>query len=602
MEDGTIRATSEPNAEKAIVKGKLPLYPYLEEEDNPKAIWLEERLKHLEDLLQHTLEKNGLPEVGPADKAHTPFRILDLDTNEETQSNLHRSSTRGVTFSPQGQQGTFVGNNFVDSDLGLPQSPSHDQVLGETTLVHEPPGLPAQPSLTWKGSLELGPFSLPSFHELPAEPVALELVKETFRNFNCYFPLFDEEDFLQQFQHQYSQTSPSNPAWWACINVVLSLAYRFRAMQALQTAYENTQSCGYIHNALAVVSELSVLRHSLPAIQALVGMAIILQGTPNPQASSVLNSAALRLAQAMGLHRKTQDRIFSVRQIEQRKRVFWIAYFLDKDISLRMGQPFAQDDDDMDIELPTETLTDLTLIGLGDEFRKFNFFNSRIGLAVIQGQIYKRLYSVQASRQSEAQKAAVAYELNSVLAYWRSSVPVDFEDNLVAPLQTPLSIGFIHMLILRFTYINCLVMIDRHLPPLDSTSPNPRPELTESFMFAESLCIVESRKSIRLIQITPPGDYACVWILLHSFFAAVEGLLNNLLRHPGSPQASSDLNIVEPFIRLLEILAGNKRQCAQSEEAEQMYRLCTELRSRAREAVEQSNMSLEFGLMSDLEQ
>lgn len=81
-------------------------------------------------------------------------------------------------------------------------------------------------------------------------------------------------------------------------------------------------------------------------------------------------------------------------------------------------------------------------------------------------------------------------------------------------------------------------------------------------------------------------------ILLHPFFAAVEVLLHNVIRHPASPQAASDLHIVVPFLHLLEILAGEKRQCSRSEEAEKLYRLCNELNNRAREAVERSNMRL----------
>lgn len=442
--------------------------------------------------------------------------MLDSEPNEKTDDHPHLPLAIQVeaTDSQPRQQGTFVGNSLVENDLDLPQFTSHNKASSKDALIHEPLNFPRQPRLSWKGSLALGPFSLASFHELPTKQVALELVDDAFRSFNRFFPLFDEQEFLHQFHHQYTESSPSDPAWWACINVVLSLAHRFRAMRTLQTAYENTQSCGYIHNALAVVSELSILRQSLPAIQALVGMAIILQGSPNPQVSSVLTAAAVRLAQAMGLHRRTQDQSLSARQVEMRKRVFWAAYFLDKDISLRLGQPFAQDDDDMDAELPLESPTDLPLIGLGDGdgFRKINFFNARIGLAVIQGQVYKRLYSVQAARQSDAQKASVAYELSSVLSYWRSSVPVDFEDETEVPLQTPLPVEFIHMLILRFTYVNCLVMIDRHLPPSNSTSAHtPGAASAGPFMFTESLCLVESRKAIRLIQVTPPGDYACVW-------------------------------------------------------------------------------------------
>lgn len=91
-------------------------------------------------------------------------------------------------------------------------------------------------------------------------------------------------------------------------------------------------------------------------------------------------------------------------------------------------------------------------------------------------------------------------------------------------------------------------------------------------------------------------------ILLHPFFAAVEVLLHNVIRHPASPQATSDLHIVEPFIRLLEILAGDKRQCSRSEEAERMYRLCNELNDRARQAVSLSDMTLALGFISDSRQ
>jgi hypothetical protein len=91
-------------------------------------------------------------------------------------------------------------------------------------------------------------------------------------------------------------------------------------------------------------------------------------------------------------------------------------------------------------------------------------------------------------------------------------------------------------------------------------------------------------------------------ILLHPFFAAVEVLLHNVIRQPASPQATSDLHIVEPFLHLLEILAGDKRQCSRSEGAERMYGLCKELKGRAHEAVKQLDMSLSLGLISDLGQ
>ncbi|CAM1502585.1 Fc.00g073610.m01.CDS01 [Cosmosporella sp. VM-42] len=465
---------------------------------------LEERLKNMEMLLDNELKNKGSDGSDSSRDEYAPFGVLDLQTDDQQTSH----GVRNLAPGPLGHETGFVDSAFVTTLPLSVQLQNYNDVSGKVTLNREPFLSSLQPSPYRNGSLTLGRFSLPSFHEMPGKLVALELVKDAFASFNSFFPLFDEQDFLNQFENHYLSSSPSNPGWWACINVVLSLAHRFRAMRSLETGYENAESCGYIHNALAVVSELNILDHSLPAVQALVGMAIILQGTPNPHSASVLVAAAVRLAQTMGLQRSTQDPSLTNAEIEQRRRVFWIAYVLDKDISLRMGLPFAQDDDDMDAELPTGTLSEQPVLREGP--CNMNAFKSRIGLAVIQGQIYKSLYSVQAARQSGPRRAAIAQELNSILSYWRSGVLIDFEDNPVTRFQGSVTLEFIHTLILRFTYINCLVMIDRHLSPTHQPPYDSGPE-AQGEIIPESICIIESRKAIQLIQMTPHGDYACVW-------------------------------------------------------------------------------------------
>lgn len=457
----------------------------------------------MESRLENTLDQDKWQRINSLHDQSVLFGAFDREQPNSTRSSRALGNSSMTIPSWSGQE-EFVDNPVATSSSVLPQFQGNSALASDMILMRQSPL-----SLTTMDPSPTGKTRGPLFHELPTKPAALELVKDSFRSFYRFFPLFDEQEFLQQFRNHYTGACPSDPSWWACINVVLSLAHRFRAMRTGDPTYENAQSSGYIHNALAVVSELNMLHQSLPAVQALVGIAIALQASPNPHAASVLIAAAMRLAQAMGLHRKTEKPGLTEAQIEQRRRVFWIAYFLDKDISLRMGQPFAQDDEDMDTELPTGTRFELSLCSDGP--RTINFFNSRIGLAVIQGQIYKRLYSVQATRQSAAQKAAVAQELMRILSYWKSGVPVDFEYDLVGPKQTPLTAEFLHMLILRFTYVQCLVMIDRHLPPMEQLPVDAALETQSAYTFSESLCIVESRKAIRLIQMTPHGDYACVW-------------------------------------------------------------------------------------------
>lgn len=342
--------------------------------------------------------------------------------------------------------------------------------------------------------------SLPARGQLPSKAIALELVQETFNNYNRFLPLFDEEDFLREFHLKYSTSDPEDASWWACLNVVLSIAHRLRGLRTSNPAHENNLAGVYIKNALSVVSELNLA--SISAVQALVGMACILQGTPNPEPASMLVAAALRLAQALNLHREASDPSLTEKQAEIRRRVFWKVYILDKDVSLRTCRPFSQDDDDMDVRLPSHTNLDSCNVEL---------FNHRVGLAVIQGQVYKQLYSIRAGRQTEAQRAIAAQELSSVLSYWKSSAQLEPPEDFLISSGSQVAGEMIHKVVLRLTYIHCLTMIDRHLSPAARSPLDQEVSRSGISLPPGSLCLAESRKAIRLIEAIPHGDCSCIW-------------------------------------------------------------------------------------------
>ena len=502
----------------------------------------------MEGLLKLAVDNSKVDKNSLMQRNHIGSDVMNMEVGEQPEA-VQQACLSFMTPPPEwGARG--VNDNPVTS-LSMP---AHFREVTKTSdhnpaLVWEPAGQ-QYPTNAWKGSLVRDVFSRRVFRELPSKPYALILIDEAFKSSIPAFPIFDQRRFTQYFQDHYSETGPSDPGWWACINVVLALAHRFRAMRTLESLTENEQACGYMQNALAVVSELTMLHNSLPAVQALLGMTIVLGGTPNPRLCSVLNAAALRLAQTMGLHRRNQDPTLSPSEIEERKNVFWIAYSLDRDISLRTGQPPIQDDDDMDVDLPSGTNSDLPhVMRFGNGLDTINLFNARIGLAIIQGQIYKKLYSVKASRQSEAQQLVAAQELDTMLASWRRSVPIDFDDDFITTLQPPITTEILHIIILRFNYVNCLITVHRPFPSAENLPVDPALGVQIPASGSESICIVEARKAVRLIQITPHGDYACAWLLIHYFFAAVTALLHNVLSNPAYSQSRSDLQIVAPFLK-----------------------------------------------------
>ncbi|UKZ68401.1 uncharacterized protein TrAtP1_009439 [Trichoderma atroviride] len=507
--------------------------------------------------------------------------VHDMNSRKEQTTHAAFLNTAALIKSPNG--------NNPWAPESKPHTPSPKQTsnlgfnLGAAFRVHDH----NEPDVSTLGYItermwphpapELHPVSLPARQQLPTKAVAIELIEETFNNYNRFLPLFDEEDFLREFQLKYSTSNPKDAGWWACLNVVLSIAHRLRSIRAIDPTQDHILAFGYVQNALSVVSELNVSDRSLSAVQALAGMACILQGTPDPEPAAMLVAAALRLAQAMNLHRECSGLGLMESQAEKRRRVFWKVYILDKDISLRTGRPFGQDDDDMDVRLPSNTSL---------ESGNMDLFNCRIGLALVQGQVYKQLYSVQAGRQTATQRAIAAQELSSLLSYWKSSAQLELPEDSTTFSGAQLSGEMIHKVVLRLTYIHCLAMIDHHLPPAAQSSSNQELSRSEPSLSPSSLCVAESRKAIRLVESIPQGDCACVWMLLHAFFAAASSMLYNLTQNPMSPDAISDLDLVEPFLRLLETLARDPRTLSQSDELVRMRRTCNSLNLEAKEAVQ----------------
>jgi hypothetical protein len=301
----------------------------------------------------------------------------------------------------------------------------------------------------------------------------------------------------------------SDPGWWACLNVVLALTHRFKESTTSEK-HEDLEAWGFFQNALAVSNQLVTMHSTLASVQALLGMALVLQGTPNQGPVSLLTSSAIKLAQRMGLHRRCQDTGLSATEIEERKRVFWVAYALDKDISLQTGQPPTQDDDNMDVEFPFENCSTLNHPGGSNNM---DFFNFRVRLALIQGQIYSRLCSVKATRQTPCERILAARELESMLRAWRTTVPVDFlRDFSGSELELSTSGPFRHPIILQLTYFNSLAIVYGSLPLLPGNCEIKGPDDPLAFQMSTPITYPgEARQVIKLLQATPRRNFACVW-------------------------------------------------------------------------------------------
>ncbi|KAG9956632.1 hypothetical protein KCU61_g9673, partial [Aureobasidium melanogenum] len=475
-------------------------------------------------------------------------QMCSLVTNNAGETRYIGSSSGFSIFSPKGIQ--WVNEKTGDSSFRdmITQAATDDRAWA-----------------TWKPEVFDDIFSRKIYRPLPPKPEALALLKEFFDNFNCVFPLFHEPTFMHLVDKHYSLDPYEGSGWWASLNVALAISHRLRIIGEDDARQEDAKAWGYLKNALAVFSELTMRNNDLLSVQALLGMALFMQGTPNPQPGFFLVAAAIRLAHSIGLHKRGSDFNLNEIESEQRKRVFWIGYLMDKDICLRSGRPPIQDDDDMNVELPSENPPDnIGVVSLGEGKGKVNLFRIQCLFALIQSKVYKLLYSVKAARQTDGELLNTIGDLDQELEEWKDSIPLEFrpEHEIKMPSESPM---MLHIVVMHFAYYNCLTTIHRmsvhhgywtsRLSNYAIAGLNARPLNPRVFMSA-ALCVNAARTSISLVKFIPSRDHACVWLLVYYPVSALVTLFANILQNPQDARARSDLKLMNSMTGFLQMLCS----------------------------------------------
>lgn len=303
------------------------------------------------------------------------------------------------------------------------------------------------------------------------------LIRVYFSTLNQTITLFDQDDFFARFSELDMDQIRADAALWTATNVMCALALRQDVpMPLLGCPRSRAQEAWqYLHAALDKAVEITIRgSEDLLAIQALLGMTIFLQSSPDAHPASTILAAAIRLVLQHGLHIQKDDQPLdqpldqldfgAARRSIQRDRVFWIAYYLDHDLASRLERPPLIHEDDIGIDLPPLYPED----GLGyitsiNGSININYMRVRAHLALIEGHIHRRLISAKARRQTSIERQTAIQELELELSSWKASSPdLSFTlDNLVnvstdgIPCTTFGSAGIFFLRVLYLTYLNC---------------------------------------------------------------------------------------------------------------------------------------------------
>lgn len=186
---------------------------------------------------------------------------------------------------------------------------------------------------------------------LPPKDTAETLVRAYFQFNDVAMPLLHQPLFQQQFDLVYqmshtinfTRTHPDVHSRAAVFFVLEVFAIALLSLQKQDPSSVSTCLADRYHRTALEALSLTSISSDVQGVQALLLVAQYSYLHPNFWATWRTVGAALRLAAELGLHQDMTNG-FDALALDIRRRTFWVAYSMDRNLSIAMSLPFGLSD------------------------------------------------------------------------------------------------------------------------------------------------------------------------------------------------------------------------------------------------------------------
>ncbi|CAG7942537.1 unnamed protein product [Penicillium olsonii] len=193
------------------------------------------------------------------------------------------------------------------------------------------------------------PSSAPRVQRLSSLEEAERLAGQYFDSMGYQYPFMSRPEFMSNLRHIYTGGVPS-PETHNSYHIVMAISLLIGSADPTKAAE--------FYNASQETLPMALQNEDLPAVRALLGLALYTMfATAGPSIWHVLG-AIMRLATSIGLHKARP--YASIAEEEMSKRAFWSLYNLDRLIASTLGRPLGIADDDISVGLLRELNDDGT--------------------------------------------------------------------------------------------------------------------------------------------------------------------------------------------------------------------------------------------------
>jgi hypothetical protein len=226
------------------------------------------------------------------------------------------------------------------------------------------------------------------------------------------------------------------------------------------------------------------------------------------------------------------------------RNIIWIIYSVDKELSLRTGQPPCLQDEHCDLTLPPHHVQRLYPHIMGyqaeDTYDGLHLFPGFPVLSIIKSKAYSALYSTRAVAKTDAELLRDIRELDDDLERWRLSIPLTHRPTL-AFTRLPETATTMLSLMLHLDYCHCVAAIHQATSRCQAWSFGGHDE-AEGVGTSLALSIEASRSSLAYLE-RAHGlfDDDTFWTILYYPMSALLTVFYSILHHPRDPKSLQDL-------------------------------------------------------------
>ncbi|ORE15812.1 hypothetical protein BCV71DRAFT_244973 [Rhizopus microsporus] len=327
-------------------------------------------------------------------------------------------------------------------------------------------------------------------YELPPPDLSKHLLDLYFTHFYPLLPLLHKDTFLAALESEDNDKRPPH----LLLNAIYAVASRISPDVRVRSDPDQRDTAGDIFLERArILLDHEWDDYKVSTVQSLLLLSSHQNGALKNIRGWLYSGLAFRMCQNLGLNRNCDSWNLSDAEKEERKRVFYCSFVIDRLSCAMHGRAPMIDDRDYDTPYPSEVDKD-------DEHNKptiMDNFHQLIKLCEILGEVLCQLYMVKGRRHlaTLASPDSVISKLDRALNNWMSKLPPSVQykppNTRMAERSTPpkLELCQTHML-----FYTTLILLHRPFIP----GPNQR--ATPSVFPSASICTFAANKILDIVE------------------------------------------------------------------------------------------------------